>query len=305
LRFSICVCTYNRAHILPYCLEALVNLKVPADYEAEILVVDNNSRDGTKDVVDQYSRRSRITILYFHEPHQGASMARNRATAEARGEYIGFLDDECVVRPDWLEIIAEDIDEFSPFIIGGPYIGALLPGRTPKWFKREYGDAYFLGNNFNRGYQKEFIASGGNMILHRSVCETRQFDQNLGPKANEMKFGEETFLQEHFLNENPGVMVFYEPRIEVAHYILPLKMSLSYHARRQMELGACHCRIRSAALPFELARAVAHFFAFPFRAAFRDRSTYPYWQNYAYEREIPRLMPGIGAAIERVRRRYR
>ena len=240
MRISICVCTYNRAHILPYCLDSLINLKVPAGCEVEILFVDNNSSDNTKDVVDYYSRRSPITIIYFHELHQGASMARNRATSEARGDYVAFLDDECVVRPDWLEIIVADIDEFAPYIIGGPYIGALLSRKTPKWFKREYGDAYFLAYNFKRGYQKEFLASGGNMVLHRSVYATRQFDQNLGPKGNEMKFGEETFLQKYFLSENAGAMVFYEPRIEVAHYILPHKMSLSYHARRQMELGACH-----------------------------------------------------------------
>jgi glucosyl-dolichyl phosphate glucuronosyltransferase len=304
MRISICVCTYNRAHILPYCLEALINLKVPAGCEAEILVIDNNSSDNTKDIVDHHSRRSPIIIFYFHEPQQGLSAARNRATKEARGDYLGFLDDECVVRSDWLETIVEDIDEFSPFIIGGPYIGALL-SNTPKWFKSEYGNAYFLGNNFKRGYQKEFIASGGNMVLQRRVCEARQFDQRFGLKGNEMKFGEEIFLQEHFLRENAGALVFYEPRIEVAHYILPQKMSLMYHARRQMELGACHYKIGSAALPFEIARALAHFCAFPLRAIFRDRNVYPYWQNYAYERVIPRIMLTIGAAIERVRRRYR
>ena len=119
------------------------------------------------------------------------------------------------------QIIVADIDEFAPFIIGGPYIGALLPGTAPKWFKKEYGDAYFLGNHFERGYQREFRASGGNMVMCRRVCETQQFDHKFGQKGNKMKFGDETFLQERFLSENAGVMVFYEPRIEVAHYILP------------------------------------------------------------------------------------
>jgi len=305
MRISICVCTYNRAHILPYCLKSLINLKVPAGCEAEILIVDNNSNDNTKAVVDRHSWCSPIAIVYFHEPQQGISAARNRATKEARGDYIGFLDDECVVRPDWLEIIVADIDEFAPFIIGGPYIGAVLPGPVPKWFKVEYGNAYFIANNFERGYQKGFTASAGNMVFHRSICETLEFDQNLGPKGDEIKFGEETFFQERFLNENEGTMVFYEPHIEVVHYILPQKLSLSYHARRQMELGSCHCKIRSADLPFEVARALAHFCVFPFRAVFRDRRAYPYWQNYAYEEVIPRIMPVIGAAVERFRKRYR
>lgn len=305
MRFSICVCTYNRAQILPHCLESLANLNVPVGCEAEILVIDNNSVDNTRDVVDEYSRRSQIPIFYFHELQQGISTARNRAVKEARGDYIGFLDDECVVRPDWLEIIVADIDEFSPFIIGGPYVGAVLPGTAPKWFKTEYGDAYFLAYKYERGYQKGFRASGGNMVLHRSVFEAQRFDQKYGPKGNELKFGEETFLQEHFLRQNVDTMVFYEPRIDVAHYILSHKLSLSYYARRQMEMGACHIKMRAAAIPFEVTRVLVELCVSSLRTAFRDRSAYPYWQNYAYERVIPRVMPVIGAALERFRGRYR
>jgi glucosyl-dolichyl phosphate glucuronosyltransferase len=255
-------------------------------------------------VVSYFRQRSPIEILYFHESQQGLSTARNRATKEARGDYIGFLDDECVTQPNWLEVIAADIGEFSPFIIGGPYIGALLPGEAPKWFKVEYGDAYFLAQNFGRGYQKDFRASGGNMVLHRRVCETQQFDPNLGLRGSQLKFGEEISLQERFMANNEGVMVFYEPFMEVAHYILPNKMSLSYHARRQMELGACHCRYTSAVLSYELARALGHLCFCPFRAALRDRREFPYWQNYVYERTIPQVMPTMGAALEKFRRRY-
>ena len=83
MRVSICVCTHNRAHILTYCLEALANLKVPVGCEAEVLVVDNDSVDNTKEVVGTYSQRSPIKILYLHEPQRGLSVARNRAIEEA------------------------------------------------------------------------------------------------------------------------------------------------------------------------------------------------------------------------------
>jgi glucosyl-dolichyl phosphate glucuronosyltransferase len=305
MRVSICVCTYNRAKTLSCCLESLTKLKVPTGWEAEILVIDNNSGDDTKEIVHSFSRRARIAISYFHESWQGISAARNRAIKEASGDYLGFLDDECIVEPDWLEIIAADIEEFGPLIIGGPYTGVLLPGTvSPNWFRIEYGDAYFVANRFQRGYQKEFRASSGNMFLHRRVCEEQRFDPNLGPKGNEMKFGEETFLQNRFLSANPGTVVFYEPRIAVAHYILPHKISLYYHAKRQMELGACHYKVRSRTLPLAFARVLAYLCFFPFRVAIRDKSAYPYWQNYAYERAIPRVMPILGATLEKVRRRY-
>jgi glucosyl-dolichyl phosphate glucuronosyltransferase len=303
MRLSICVCTYNRASILPYCLESLTNLTVPAGCEAEILVVDNKSADNTKEIVEHYSQRSPISIFYFYESQQGLSMARNRAIREARGDYLGFLDDECVVSPDWLQILVEDIEQFRPFIIGGPYIGALLPGtspKCPKWLKTQY---FSYPNHFKRGYQTGFRASGGNMLLHRMVCETHQFDENFGMKGNELRLGEEILLQDRFLSQNPDALVFYEPRIEVTHYILPDKMSLSSWARRELENGAC--RWGSAPLSFQLVQSFAYLFVSPLGAIFRDRSIYPYWQNYAYEKVIPRVMPVIGAALERLRGRYR
>jgi glucosyl-dolichyl phosphate glucuronosyltransferase len=302
MRLSICVCTYNRAHVLGHCLESLTNLKVPVGCEVEILVVDNNSVDNTKEIVDSYSRQTPITISYFCESQQGLSAARNRAIKEACGDYLGFLDDECVAPKDWVQIIVEDIDHFAPFIIGGPYIGALLPGTSPKWFKTEYF-TYVLPKHSTRGYQKGFRASGCNMLLHRSVCETQQFHEGFGMKGNELKLGEEVLLQDRFLNENPGTMVFYEPGIEVIHYILPHKMTLSYYARREMEGGAV--RWGSAALSSELMRALAYLCVSPLGALFRDRSAYPYWQNYACEKVIPRVMPVFGAALETIRKRYR
>ncbi|MGY3602739.1 MULTISPECIES: glycosyltransferase family 2 protein [unclassified Bradyrhizobium] len=304
MHVSICVCTYNRGYILRYCLESLTKLSIPAGCEAEILVVDNNSTDDTREVVACYSKRSSIPIFYFHEPEQGSSAARNRAINESYGDYIGFLDDECVVSPNWLEIVFEDIQEFAPYIIGGPYIGALLPATGPKWFKAEYGNAYFLNYGLGRGFQNEFRASAGNMLIHKTVFQTQRFDRKLGMKGNEMKFGEESFLQERFLSKNPGAAAFYEPRIEVTHYILPHKMSLSYFAKREMEMGACHyCTFKIQSLPIEIARACAYLCIAPFVAVFRDRRAFPFWQNYLYEQVIPRLSV-FGAALERVRRRY-
>jgi glycosyltransferase involved in cell wall biosynthesis len=273
----------------------------------EILVVDNNSNDYTKELIADYAKRSRIPLRYFFEAEQGLSAARNRAIQEAVGEYVGFVDDECVVRQEWLEIAVSDINEFAPFIIGGPYIGAMLPGIAPKWFKSEYGNAHFLARNFERGFQKEFRASGGNMFIHRRVFETQSFDTAFGVRGAELKLGEETLLQEKFLTENSGAMVFYEPRIDVIHYILPHKMRLSYWAKREMEYGAAGYRIGTSekSFPFfKFARAIAYLCLAPLLAVSRDRRLYPYWQNYAFEEVIGRAMPVIGVALEVLRNRY-
>lgn len=305
MRFSICVCTYNRADILPYCLQSLADLRIPSNCDVEILLVDNNSIDNTKRVVAEYAERSPIEISYIHEAEQGLSAARNRAMREACGDYIAFLDDECVVRSDWLDVVASDIKEFAPLIIGGPYVGAFIPGTAPKWFKAKYGDAYFLANQFQRGYQREFRASGGNIFLHRSIYKTQEFNPKFGMSGNELKLGEEIALQEAFMRRNPENLIFYEPGIQVEHYVLPHKMTLLYRARRDMESGAFYYKVSTVKLCLKVARALSYLILCPLITLFRDREAYPFWQNYAYERVIPQIMPVIGAAWEKIRRRYR
>ena len=73
-------------------------------------------------------------------------------------------------------------------------------------------------------------------------------------KRYELKLGAETLLQERFLSENKGALLFFQPGIEVAHYILPQKMSLTYHSRRLMKSGAAASsyEVRSASLSFEV-----------------------------------------------------
>jgi hypothetical protein len=144
------------------------------------------------------------------------------------------------------------------------------------------------------------------MFLHRRVFETYKFDHNFSMKGHQLKLGAETLLQERFLSENTSEKIFYEPRMEVAHFILPHKISLSYHARRHMAVGASRSRyeVRSKSLSFEVARALAHLCVSPLRTIFRDRTSYPYWQNYVYEKVIPPVMPVIGAALEKLRNQY-
>ncbi|MBE9542804.1 MAG: glycosyltransferase, partial [Proteobacteria bacterium] len=78
MNLSAIICTYNRAAILTRCLSHLAGQKVPAGLEWEIIVVDNNSSDGTDKVVEQLARLHPILIRYVKEPQQGLNYARNR-----------------------------------------------------------------------------------------------------------------------------------------------------------------------------------------------------------------------------------
>jgi glycosyltransferase involved in cell wall biosynthesis len=104
IKFTVVICTYNGATRLPNVLD---QLQSQIDTEAipwEILVVDNNSTDSTKQVVQQYQNTCFKSgqLRYSFEPEQGLAIARQHAVTAAKGELIGFLDDDNIPTPTWV-----------------------------------------------------------------------------------------------------------------------------------------------------------------------------------------------------------
>ncbi|MEM7063220.1 MAG: hormogonium polysaccharide biosynthesis glycosyltransferase HpsE [Cyanobacteria bacterium P01_B01_bin.77] len=106
--FSVAIRLYNGASVLPQILDAL-NTQIVSDGLAwEVIVVDNNSTDETADIVNTYQRRWTVCPLrYVLETRQGASFARHCAILEAMGIWIGFLDDDNIPDPHWVQAAYE------------------------------------------------------------------------------------------------------------------------------------------------------------------------------------------------------
>lgn len=99
--FTVAIPTYNGAQRLPDVLEALKS-QTDTDFTWEVLVVDNNSRDTTAEVVKAYQQDSSYPIRYCLETIQGAGFARQLAVREAKSEIIGFLDDDNIPTETWV-----------------------------------------------------------------------------------------------------------------------------------------------------------------------------------------------------------
>ena len=77
---SVCICTYNRCQGLRSALESVLGQQADR-VRFEVIVVDNNSTDETKQVVDSLVRRGHSNLRYVFEGRQGLSYARNAAVA--------------------------------------------------------------------------------------------------------------------------------------------------------------------------------------------------------------------------------
>ena len=116
---SIIVCTYNRAGILQEVIKRLRGQNYPAE-AFEILIIDNNSTDETKQIVQEIIAEPEPLLRYEKEERRGITYARNRGAQVARFPYLAYLDDDCIVEADWLSNLVSgfDLDEKVSIVAG-------------------------------------------------------------------------------------------------------------------------------------------------------------------------------------------
>ncbi|MEA5551282.1 hormogonium polysaccharide biosynthesis glycosyltransferase HpsE [Anabaena cylindrica UHCC 0172] len=103
-KLTVVIPTYNGESRLPQVLERLQTQRGIENLNWEIIIVDNNSTDGTAKLIQEYQAnwRNDIPLRYIFEPEQGLAFARNKAITEAKGELVGFLDDDNLPASNWV-----------------------------------------------------------------------------------------------------------------------------------------------------------------------------------------------------------
>lgn len=106
---SIIVPVYNILEYLPRCVRSIT---AQTYTNLEILLVDDGSTDGTGALCDELAGED-ARIRVFHKENGGSSSARNLAIAEAKGEYLGFVDSDDYVSPDMYERLYDGIRKYG------------------------------------------------------------------------------------------------------------------------------------------------------------------------------------------------
>jgi glucosyl-dolichyl phosphate glucuronosyltransferase len=227
---SIIICTYNRANSLADTLFCLTK----QSYEAinwELIVVDNNSNDNTKEIINQYINRL-PNLTYKFEPQQGLSYARNLGIHSAQGEIIAFTDDDVLPNTDWLAQIQYNMDTYNCDACGG-YIEPKWEAPAPPWLTEIFYGFLALKTNLNGPRQLSIddeLPFGANMIFRKSIFSRfGLFDTQKGRKGNILAGGEDIEIFERIINANCSV--YYFPNIKVVHKVEAFRTKKNYFRR--------------------------------------------------------------------------
>lgn len=101
---SVTMAAFNVAPYLAACLDSL---RAQDLTDFELIIVDDASSDGTRDILRDYAARDPRIRLFLQEHNQGLAVARNLGIAQARGDWVTFLDADDLFAPDMLRRAVE------------------------------------------------------------------------------------------------------------------------------------------------------------------------------------------------------
>ena len=116
--YTVALCTHNHADRLRRTLTDLAKLNSPRA-TWEFLIIDNGCRDETPSLLSNYAWPANWQVRVVREEKLGLSNARNRAIAEAAGDYVIFMDDDETADPNWLCAYERLIEANKPDAFGG------------------------------------------------------------------------------------------------------------------------------------------------------------------------------------------
>src|SRR5436190_13325319 len=99
---SVCICTYKRPEMLQRLLVSLAAQETQGKFTFSVVVADNDAQQSAQAVVEAFRKTSPVPVTYCVEPRQNIALVRNRAVAEACGDFITFIDDDEFTLPQWL-----------------------------------------------------------------------------------------------------------------------------------------------------------------------------------------------------------
>jgi glycosyltransferase involved in cell wall biosynthesis len=227
---TIAVCTRDRPDQLRTLVDSVRGLDIPSGVEWELLVIDNGTPDSKP--VDLFA--GSLPVRLVHEPLAGLSNARNRAVAEALGDYICWVDDDVIVDRFWLKTYIAAFERHPEASVFGGRIVARLEEPVPRWIRAsrdswqvkcmfaelDFADAGpVLLDRLNTPW-------GANYAIRRIEQEKFRYDPDLGLSPDHNRAGEESDLICRLLAG--GASGYWVPEALVYHLIPQSRLTRSY-----------------------------------------------------------------------------
>lgn len=250
---SVTIPAHNSSETLKECLTSVLKQSYQPK---EIIVVDNNSQDNTKEIILNFQKKYGQKIKYVFEKTVGRAAARNAGISKAQGEIIAMIDSDCIAPPNWLEKLIAPIEKEKENAVMG--------------FEKSFTKNYWADNRQKEDELFTFSKFDGKYIEHIDT-------KNFAIKTHLIKkfmFNQDLVAYEDwdlFLRlKKCSIKIRFLPDVIVYHQHNSSFKSL---VKTQYERGKCAKRIIST-------YSKDHFFNNYFKSDASAKSCY--WKNFIF-----------------------
>lgn len=210
-KVSIIVPFLNEEGNIRNTLKALLWQTRPAE---EIIFVDNNSLDKTREIVQDFLSKFKSKASILSEPEVGIPLARNRGLEMVNGTIIIFVDADCSIPKRYVETIINDFDSKDVDAVTGRY--RLIGDNMKKAIQRKRAWSRHFGWDNNPRFHTALNNQLGTLVTGCSAFNKKVFDE-LGNFNNSVRYMDDVGLSYKFYDHN--FVSFYNPKLLVSHYI--------------------------------------------------------------------------------------
>jgi succinoglycan biosynthesis protein ExoM len=180
---SICICTYRRPELLRYLLKELSKQETAGLFTYSAIVIDNDEEQTAKKEVTDISAQLSTEVLYDVEGRRNIALARNRAVAHARGDFVAFIDDDEFPTKDWLLNMFNSCARPSVSGVLGPVL-AHYNLEPPRWVR---AGGFYERPRHSTGFKLQWTeCRSGNVLIRKTVLDDME-----GPFRTEFASGGE------------------------------------------------------------------------------------------------------------------
>ena len=232
MKLDVVVPTYNRSLLLQRTISSLLQAPIPEGLEVTILIVDNNSKDDTEQVVREMQSSTARNLVYVKETNQGLSHARNGGIRAGTGQLIGFIDDDEEIDENWYSVVAREFSDPAIQFIGGPYLPNWA-APAPEWLPPGYNAVIGVVDPKPRtAFGGSFTANlmGGNAVVRRSAFDrVGLYSTKLGRSGKGLLSEEDAEFFRRLLAA--GLHGVHVPDLIIYHHIPADRLTRKYHRR--------------------------------------------------------------------------
>lgn len=235
LHATVLIATYNRAALLDETLTYLARMRVSPGLDWDAMVIDNNSTDDTRLIVERHIATFPVRLQYLFESQQGRSSALNTGIRHAGGVVLAFTDDDVRVADGWLDAAVAPLlaRDRRVAYTGGP-VRPIWGAPPPEWLDLTRGDLWGTIAIQDHGPEPFIyedarkVPLGANMAVRRDVFDAiGGFRADLGRTGGRLVLGQE--VPELLLRaRDTGFRGMYVPSMQVHHHIPAKRLTPAY-----------------------------------------------------------------------------